>query len=158
MTIEERNRINATHSTGPRTPEGKAVSSQNARKHGLSITTHHLLANEDPEVYAAFETDILDIYDPQSKREPLAAVEIAKARWALRRFDEAEMTLLNTCLCSDGQTPGEALAYCCIAGSEKSELPSMERLMRYRRHQRIRPRPPGPSPRRAPHPGQRKAR
>ena len=32
----ERNRSNAQHSTGPRTDEGKAASSQNARKHGLS--------------------------------------------------------------------------------------------------------------------------
>ena len=32
----ERNRSNAQHSTGPRTEEGKAASSQNARKHGLS--------------------------------------------------------------------------------------------------------------------------
>ena len=32
----ERNRANAQHSTGPRTSEGKAASSQNARKHGLS--------------------------------------------------------------------------------------------------------------------------
>ena len=34
--MTERNRANAQHSTGPRTEEGKAASSQNARKHGLS--------------------------------------------------------------------------------------------------------------------------
>ena len=34
--LTERNRNNAQHSTGPRTEEGKAASSQNARKHGLS--------------------------------------------------------------------------------------------------------------------------
>ena len=31
----EANRLNAQHSTGPRTPQGKAVSSQNAFKSGL---------------------------------------------------------------------------------------------------------------------------
>ena len=34
--MTERNRANAQHSTGPRTEDGKAASSQNARKHGLS--------------------------------------------------------------------------------------------------------------------------
>ena len=34
--MTERNRANAQHSTGPKTPEGKTASSQNARKHGLS--------------------------------------------------------------------------------------------------------------------------
>src|SRR5690349_10449345 len=34
-----RNRQNAQHSTGPRTPEGKSRASQNARKHNLTSTT-----------------------------------------------------------------------------------------------------------------------
>jgi len=34
--ITERNRANAQHSTGPKTAEGRASSSQNARKHGLT--------------------------------------------------------------------------------------------------------------------------
>ena len=34
--ITERNRANAQHSTGPKTPEGKAASSKNSTTHGLS--------------------------------------------------------------------------------------------------------------------------
>ena len=37
--VTARNRANAQHSTGPRTPAGKARSDQNARTHGLSSTT-----------------------------------------------------------------------------------------------------------------------
>jgi hypothetical protein len=132
----ERNRRNAQHSTGPRTPEGKAISSQNARKHGFSVTTYHLLSNEDPEEYAAFEAEILDAYEPKSNRERLAAIDIAKARWALRRFDEAEFVLLNACLSNPHQTPGETLAYACITDPTKpqgTDLPSLDLLLRYRR-------------------------
>lgn len=132
----QRNQQNAAHSTGPRTPQGKAIASQNARKHGFTVTTHHLLPNEDPAEYAAFEAEILDTYHPQSKRERLAATDIAKARWALRRFDEAELVLLNACLGSQHQTPGETLAYACITDPTKpqsSDLPNLELLMRYRR-------------------------
>ena len=43
-------RKNAKHSTGPRTPEGKARSSQNARKHGL-FARDTLLPDENPEEF-----------------------------------------------------------------------------------------------------------
>jgi len=46
--ITARNRRNAQHSTGPRTVQGKGASSQNARKHGFTAATTHILANEDP--------------------------------------------------------------------------------------------------------------
>ena len=132
----ERNRQNAQHSTGPRTPEGKAISSQNARKHGFSVTRFQLLSNEDPEEYAAFEEEIVAAYDPKSARERLAAIDIAKTRWALRRFDEAEFVLLNACLSNPNQTPGETLAYACITDPNKpqgTDLPSLDLLLRYRR-------------------------
>ena len=135
------NRRNAQHSTGPRTALGKGASSQNARKHGLTATTHHILAKEDPADYAALEAEIVAIYDPKSPRERLAATEIAKCRWALQRFDEAEMLLLNAHLSSaslSGQepTPGEAIAACCATGPGLTYSPipiSMDLLMRYRR-------------------------
>jgi hypothetical protein len=51
MTNERRvqaNRRNALLSTGSKTPEGKAVSAQNARKHGL-LSCEVLLPGEDEE-------------------------------------------------------------------------------------------------------------
>ena len=44
------NRQNAKKSTGPRTPEGKARSSQNALKHGL-LARDAVMADEDPAEY-----------------------------------------------------------------------------------------------------------
>lgn len=136
--ITARNRNNARHSTGPRTQQGKHIASKNARKHGFTVTTHRVLSNEDPAEYATFEEEIVAIYAPKSPRERLAAIDIAKARWALRRFDEAELLLLDACLCTDEQTPGETIASLCTAGSNTvaSSNPtgtSLDLLMRYRR-------------------------
>lgn len=134
--ITARNRDNASHSTGPRTPERKAVSSQNARKHSFTVATHQILAIEDPLAYAAFEDEIISIYDPKSPREHLAAVDIAHCRWALRRFDEAELALLDTCLSNESQSPGEALGFQCITGPGEPVSPaltSLDLLYRYRR-------------------------
>ncbi len=89
------NRANAQHSTGPRTPEGKAASSQNAFKHGLSIQRHAVLRDEDPAAYAQLLDELREIYEPRSRREDLAVEDVAQCRWALQRFDEAEAVCLQ---------------------------------------------------------------
>ncbi|MCW5962511.1 MAG: hypothetical protein KIT83_00625 [Bryobacterales bacterium] len=81
--------------TGPRTPEGKARSAQNALKLGLSIQRHVLLPHEDPAEYAELRDSILAIYEPQSARETLAVDDISQCRWAFRRFDEAELMAIE---------------------------------------------------------------
>ena len=41
------NRANAARSTGPRSPEGKARSAQNSRKHGFTASTFAVVRLED---------------------------------------------------------------------------------------------------------------
>src|SRR5687767_2004550 len=57
----EANRRNARLSTGPRTPEGKARSSGNARSHGL-FSKVAVLPDEDPAEYAKLLSELMLVH------------------------------------------------------------------------------------------------
>jgi hypothetical protein len=84
-----------TQSTGPRTEAGKATSSMNALKHGLSITRHVILKHEDAAEFETLARELHSIFEPQSPRERLAVEEITHCKWALRRFERAEAFMLE---------------------------------------------------------------
>jgi hypothetical protein len=53
------NRANASHSTGPRTSEGKARSAQNSRKHGFTATNFAVVRLEELEEVAHLRADLI---------------------------------------------------------------------------------------------------
>jgi hypothetical protein len=89
------NIANAQHSTGPRTPEGRARSSQNARTHGLTARDVIVAADEREE----FE-ELLNDY--QAEVKPQGAIqctlfdELVAAAWNLRRIRRMETTLCSS--------------------------------------------------------------
>src|SRR2546430_1802167 len=68
------NRTNAAHSTGPRTPEGKSRSAQNARKHGFTASSYNVLRLESFDGIAGLKHALLARYRPVDAQE-LFAVE-----------------------------------------------------------------------------------
>ncbi|HME10605.1 MAG TPA: hypothetical protein VKG25_26355 [Bryobacteraceae bacterium] len=88
----ETNRANAQFSTGPRTEDGKAASSQNARKHGLTAK-HLAIKPEDREEFeemlAGYQTEI----NPRGAIQQTLFDEIVTAAWNLRRIRILESTL-----------------------------------------------------------------
>ena len=86
------NRRNAQKSTGPKTPEGKAVSSQNAITHGL-FAGNLLLPGEDEAIFQSFATGLLRSLNPRNWMELQLAERITAAGWKLRRVQAAEHRL-----------------------------------------------------------------
>lgn len=83
-------RRNAALSTGPRTPEGKAASSMNALKHGLTAETL-VLPSENPENFLAFAEDLLAALVPVGALEEILAERVIMNAWRLRRALRAEV-------------------------------------------------------------------
>ena len=91
------NRANARKSTGPRTPEGKARSSQNARKHGLAASLA-AASPEDLEELARLKSSLFAFYRPVNSEEQFALERVAQAQQTLLRASRLESGLTATCL------------------------------------------------------------
>ena len=78
------NRNNAALSTGPRTPDGKAASSRNATKHGLS-SAFKVLAHEDQQEFDGLLEDMRVCYRPRDIHQKLLVDQMAKSQWLLAR-------------------------------------------------------------------------
>ena len=87
------NAANARLSTGPRTVEGKARSSQNARTHGLTAA-QLVIAPEDREEFDELQARLQDDVRPQGALQQVLFDQIVASAWNLRRIRrmEAELT------------------------------------------------------------------
>lgn len=83
------NRLNALKSTGPATPQGKARSSMNALRHGLTARVV-VLPSEDMAAYKTFSTEIVDSLDAQTPVESQFAQTVADNMWRINRIRSIE--------------------------------------------------------------------
>jgi hypothetical protein len=90
----EANKRNAGKSTGPKTEEGKAISSQNARTHGFTATTV-VLSTEDELIYEKNRQQFHDDLKPVGFLETELVDEIAAARWRQQRCIVFETALID---------------------------------------------------------------
>jgi len=96
------NRANAQLSSGPRTEAGKAKSSLNAVKTGLTGRTV-LLASEDAETYEAHLLQYVDRFAPVGDRETELVQSLADTQWRLNCIPnlEAGLFALGRLRCAD---------------------------------------------------------
>lgn len=92
------NRENASHSTGPKTGEGKLASSRNALRHGLT-GGFALLPDEDAAEFERMQLALIDEHQPSTETESQLVVDMARHYWlyqrALRLQDECFFDDLN---------------------------------------------------------------
>lgn len=98
------NRSNAQASTGPKTAEGKAASSQNSLRHGLTGSNFVVLAWETQGDYDQLLADLRSEHKPSTPTEHLLVDAMAKHRWLAERAASLQE------LCFDDARPGHCAA------------------------------------------------
>ena len=86
------NRENSKHSTGPRTPEGKAASSTNATSHGLNAADP-VLPHEDRSQFTLLRERYHSEFAPVTAHEEFLVTQMAGARWKLDRVERIETVM-----------------------------------------------------------------
>jgi hypothetical protein len=144
----EANRLNAQKSTGPKTPEGKAVTKLNALRHGLRARTVVLPA-EKSEDFHQLCNDLEAEWQPQSRTEQFYLEQMAVSQWKLARVEVAEKSILEQEFSAQSQIPLVDKLWQCQHRLERSYARAqreLERLQDSRRRQVQHPEDPAPTP------------
>src|SRR5215831_9691263 len=91
------NQANATHSTGPKTPEGKAAAARNATRHGLS-GAFTVLPHEDQDEFDTLLASLRVEFHPANQHESFLVEQMAQSRWRLSRGRRLETAMFETML------------------------------------------------------------
>lgn len=92
------NRQNAQRSTGPKTPTGKARSSRNAIRHGLSTTQLTVMPAENQADLDALAHNIRDEFKPEGDAQTYFVEQMIQSRWRLLRIQRLEAEALDDLL------------------------------------------------------------
>ncbi len=127
------NRQNAQKSTGPRTPQGKRIASQNAATHGLTAAAP-VIAGEDRAAFSQFRQQLLTELCPKGPLETMLADRIIDLSWRLKRTGRLQIAAFDTLTAAD-QPAGEPdpLALGRITVSDFSSAKVLDRLLMHER-------------------------
>ena len=108
------NRDNSQLSTGPRTPDGKAASSRNSFRHGLTAE-QIVLSNEDPTQFDELRHQLHAEHVPAGTLEAALVDQVAQNLWRLLRAQRVE----------------REVAEAVFVAKETDAAASYERILRY---------------------------
>jgi hypothetical protein len=113
------------HATGPITPAGKQISSQNATTHGLTSAIPGQGTAEFERIRARFFIE----YKPQTLHRRHLVAMIASASWRLERIDLIEAAALDLLM---GDVPAEPTLYHKLAEGMGDPALIPDKLLRHR--------------------------
>ena len=87
-------RLNGAKSHGPTSPEGKAISSKNALKHGFAAKFNILIEPDDSDAWDLHIAGHYDSYRPSNYAEPFVD-ELASISWRKARLVNIESALID---------------------------------------------------------------
>ena len=122
------NQHNATRSTGPKSPEGKATSSQNATRHGLT-GGFSVLPHESQEAFDQLAASLRAEFRPEGEDETFLLDQMIQARWRLARIERLEAEAYEEILTSPNEPNGSPDSAILSAMSRTSNI--LDKLLRY---------------------------
>jgi hypothetical protein len=118
-------RRNGAKSRGPKTPEGKARSAQNALKHGMRAQQCIVLPGERAAAFEAFEAALLAELAPEGALQAVLAQRVVAASWRLARAERLEAELF-----AQNMLAGHGLGLALIRDCNNAR--AFDTLLRYR--------------------------
>jgi hypothetical protein len=120
------NRRNAQNSTGPRSPEAKAIVSQNALTHGLT-STRDTISSESQADFDLYRDQILDELAPNSPMESMLAERVVNLSWRLKRTSLIQNQTIDALSTPDTSNPLSKLAHSMLSRvRDQSQAPPTE--------------------------------
>jgi hypothetical protein len=115
------NQQNATHSTGPKTSEGKAAAARNATKRGLS-GSFSVLPHEDLDEFDILLASLRDEFHPANQHESFLVEQMAQSRWRLARAQRLETAMFNQMLLDEMSDidPDQQIAAKLLTGGDRA--------------------------------------
>ena len=115
------NQNNSTHSTGPKTPEGKAAAARNSTRHGLS-GAFTVLPHEHQDEFDILLVCLRGEFQPGNQHEAFLTELMAQSRWRLARARRLESAMFDQMLLSaiEGEDPDQQIAAKLLAGGDRA--------------------------------------
>lgn len=91
----EANRLNASKSTGPKTPKGKATAAKNSIKHGI-FTLQNTIPGESQADFDLHRDRLFEQFGPADSLETFLTERIVTLSWRLQRAGRVQTAVVNS--------------------------------------------------------------